>query len=58
MYIWNLENWYRGTYLLVDTMGEGESGTGGQSSISIYTLSGVRWTAGENVAQGARSGAL
>ena len=37
----------------VDAVGEGESGTGGQSSISIYRLS-----AGENVAQGARSGAL
>ena len=42
----------------MDTVGEGESGTGGQSSVNIYTLSGVRWTAGKNVAQGIPSSAL
>ena len=42
-YIWNLERWYRGTYLqgshgdtedrLMDTMGEGEGGTDWESSM-------------------------
>ena len=31
----------------MDTVGEGESGTSGGSSISLYTLSGVRGAAGE-----------
>ena len=30
-----------------DTVGEGESGTYGESSVNIHILSGVRWTAGE-----------
>ena len=48
--IWNLEKWYRSTYLqgrngnaggenrFVDTVGEGDSGTNGGSSITVYTL--------------------
>ena len=32
---------------LVDTVGEGVSGTNGESSINIYTLSCARWIAGE-----------
>ena len=28
-------------------MGEGETGTNGESGINTYTLSGVRWIAGE-----------
>ena len=39
----NLEN------RLVDTVVEGESGTDGESSINIYTLSDVRWIAGEKL---------
>ena len=31
---------------LAVTVREGETGTNGESSISIYTLSGVRWIAG------------
>ena len=42
----------------MDTVGEGESGMDGESSINIDVLSGGRWTAGENVAQGAQPGAL
>ena len=42
----------------MDTVGEGESGTDGESSVNIDVLSVVRWTAGENAAQGAQSGAL
>ena len=34
---------------LVDTMGEGESGTNGENSITINTLSGVRCIAGEKL---------
>ena len=34
---------------LVDTVGEGESETNGESSTDIYTLSGVRETAGEKL---------
>ena len=34
---------------LKETVGEGESGTYGESSINIYTLSGVRCTAGEKL---------
>ena len=30
---------------LVDIVGEGESGMNGESSINIYTVSGVRWIA-------------
>ena len=30
-------------------MGEGESGTNGESSINLPALSGVRWTAGEKL---------
>ena len=33
----------------MDTVGEGKSGTNGESSIYIYTLSSVRWIAGEKV---------
>ena len=48
--IWNLEKWYRSTYLqgrngnaggenrFVDTVGEGDSGTNGGNSITVYTL--------------------
>ena len=55
----NLEKWYRWTYLqgrkgdanaengLVDTAGKREREANGEGSINIYTLSGVRWTAGE-----------
>ena len=39
---------------LVNT-GEGESGTDGESSISIYTLSGVGGIAGENLLSSAGS---
>ena len=42
----------------MDAVGEGESGMDGESSINIDVLSGGRWTAGENVARGAQSGAL
>ena len=34
---------------LVDTVGEGGSGTKGESSINIYTLSCARWIAGEKL---------
>ena len=34
---------------LVDTVGEGVSGTNGESSINIYTLSCARWIAGEKL---------
>ena len=45
----------------VDTVGEGESGINGESSINIYTLSCVKWTVGEKllyntITQGAQSG--
>ena len=33
----------------MDTVREGESGTNGESSTTIYTLSGVRWVAGEKL---------
>ena len=33
----------------MDTMGEGESGTNGESSISVYTPSCVRWITGEKL---------
>ena len=33
----------------MDIVGEGKSGTNGESSIYIYTLSSVRWIAGENL---------
>jgi hypothetical protein len=48
--IWNLEKWYRSTYLpgrnrnaggedrFVDTVGEGDGGTNGGSSITVNTL--------------------
>ena len=48
-YIWNIEKWYWWTYLqgsnrgtdienrLVDTVGEEEGGTDGESSIKTYT---------------------
>ena len=50
-YIWDLGKWYWWTYLqgrhggadvgngLVDTVGEGESETNGESSVNIYSLS-------------------
>ena len=34
---------------LVDTVGEGESGMNEGSSINIYTLSEIRWIAGEKL---------
>ena len=34
-------------YLCLWISEEGESGTNGESSINVYTLSGVRWIAGE-----------
>ena len=40
---------------LVDTVGEEEKGTKGESSISIYTPSGVRRTAGEKLLCSRRS---
>ena len=58
-YIWNLKKWYWRTYLqgrngdtdeengLVHTVWEGESEMNGESGINTYTLSGVRWIAGE-----------
>ena len=33
----------------MDTVGEGGSGTNGESNTNIRTLSGVRWIAGEKV---------
>ena len=33
----------------VDTVGEGESGINGESSINIYTLSCVKWMAGGKI---------
>ena len=54
IYIWNLEKWYRGTYLqgrkgdadigngLVDPVGEAEGGMNGESSINIHILSCVK----------------
>ena len=40
---------------LVDTVGEGESGPNGESSINIYTVSGVRWIASEKLLCSTRS---
>ena len=34
---------------LVDTVEERESGMNGESSINIYTVSGVRWIAGKKL---------
>ena len=34
-------------YLCLWISGEGESGPNGESSINVYTLSGVRWITGE-----------
>ena len=39
MRMWRMDFWTQ--------CGEGESGTNGESSINVYTLSGVRWIAGE-----------
>ena len=59
-YIWNLE-WYLWTYLqgrngdsdkengLVDPVGEGESGTNGESSIDIYTLPCIKQISDEKL---------
>ena len=33
----------------MDTMGEGEHGMDGESSINIYTLSCVKWIGGEKL---------
>ena len=33
----------------VDSVGEGESGVNGESSITIYTLPCVKWTGGEKL---------
>lgn len=43
-----------------NTVGEGVSGTNGESSINVYTLSGVGQIAGEKLlcSTGAQSGAL
>ena len=51
-YIWNLEKWYWWTYLqgrnrdtdnrLADTVGEGEGGMNGESSMETYTLPYVK----------------
>ena len=61
VYMESLKNWYWWTYLqgmnrdadvengLVDTVGEGESGMNEESSINIYTLSSIGWTAGEKL---------
>ena len=40
---------------LVDTVGEGKSETNGEISINIYTLSGIRWIAGEKLLCSTRS---
>ena len=60
-HIWNLEKWCWWTSLqgkngdsdaensFVDTAGEGESGTNGESSIDIYTLSCVKYTASDKL---------
>ena len=44
----------------MDTVGEGVSGTNGESSIKVYTLSGVGWIAGGKLlgSPGAQSGDL
>ena len=68
--IWNLEKWYWWTYLqgrtrdadienrLVGTVGEGEGGTNGESSIETYTLQyGKQITKGKKT-QGAQPHAL
>ena len=59
LYTWNVGIWYWGTCLqgrnghtdvkngFVDVVGKGESGMNGERSINIYTLSCVKWTAGE-----------
>ena len=39
----------------MDTLGEGEGGTNGESNINIYTVSGGRWAIGEKLLY--RSGA-
>ena len=66
-YIWNLEKWYWWTYLqgrnrnwdienrLVDTVGEGESGTNWDSSIETYTLQYVKQIASGNLPYDSRS---
>ena len=60
-YIWDLGKWYWWTYLqgrhggadvenrLVDIVGEGESEMNEESSINIYSLSGVSWIAGDKL---------
>ena len=44
----------------MDTVGKGQSGTDGESSINIYTLSCVKWIAAEKLVYniGIQSGAL
>ena len=61
MYIWDLEKWYWWTNLqgknedadiekgFVDTVGEGESMMGEESSINMYTLPCVKSIAGEKL---------
>ena len=40
---------------LVDTVGEGESGMNGERNFNIFTLSSVRWIAGEKSLYSTRS---
>ena len=61
-YIWTLEKWFWWTYLqgrnrntdmengLVVTVGKGEGGTNGESSIEIHTLPYGKWIASGKVA--------
>ena len=60
-YIWNLERWYRWTYLqgsnrdedvenkFVDTVREGEGGVKGESSMETYALPSVKQPASGNL---------
>ena len=60
-YMWNLERWYWWACFqgssgepgienrLLDTVGEGEGGTNGESSVDTYTSLHVEWTASGNV---------
>ena len=61
VYLWNLEEWYRWTYLqgsngdtdiqnrLVDTVGEGEGGMNWENNMQTYTLPYVKQIASGNV---------
>ena len=60
-YMWNLEKWYRSTYLQgrnrdvdienghVDTVGEGDGGTNWEIGIDIYILPCVKYIASRNM---------